>query len=114
MSAHAATWTTLWLQGALATCAGLVIAGVVLCLVRAARGPREPDRLAAVALVFMLAVGLMAVLAVARADWRYLDIALVLSLLSGAIPIAVARASKSARKVEALPEEKDVTHALGD
>jgi len=114
MSAHVSFWTTLWLQAALAGGAGLLVAGVLLCVVRAARGPREPDRLAALALVLILAVGLMAVLAIARADWRYLDIALVLSLLSGAIPIALARASKASRKLEVPVQEKDASHALAD
>ncbi len=92
----------------------MLLAGFALCLVRAARGPREPDRLAALALVLTLAVGLMAIVAIARADWRYLDIALVLSLLTGAIPIAIARASRAGPKLETPPEEKDASHAVGD
>ncbi len=112
MSTHT-TWTTLWLHGALLVSAGLLAAAALLCLVRAVRGPHETDRLAALALIFTIAVGIMSVLAVQRADWRYLDIALVLSLVFGAVPIAVARAGKG-RAVDVPSQEKGVTHVIGD
>ncbi len=113
MNHPAAAWTTLWLHASLLVSAGLLTAALLLSAVRAVRGPREPDRLAALALIVTVSVGVMAVLAVARADWRYLDIALVLSLVFGAVPIAVARASKG-RAAEVSSEEKGVTHVIGD
>jgi multisubunit Na+/H+ antiporter MnhF subunit len=109
-----ANWPSEWLEVSLAAAIGLLLVGALLCLARAGRGPRQPDRMAALALVYMIAVAIMAVLAVVRADWRFLDIALVLAVLSGAVPIAFARAAR--RDAEAPPssEEKAASHVVGD
>jgi multisubunit Na+/H+ antiporter MnhF subunit len=107
-------WPSQWLEISLAAAIGLLLAGVLLCLARAGRGPGQPDRMAALALVYMIAVAIMAVLAVVRADWRFLDIALVLAVLSGAMPIALARAARRDAEVPPSSEEKAATHVVGD
>ncbi|MFO1186969.1 MAG: monovalent cation/H+ antiporter complex subunit F [Alphaproteobacteria bacterium] len=72
------------------------------------------DRLAALALATMNAVGILALLAVTRSDWRYLDIALVLAVLFGALPIAVGRLSRGREELRDTPEEKGASHAVAD
>jgi multicomponent Na+:H+ antiporter subunit F len=107
-------WPSHWLDFSLAAAIGLLLMGVLLCLVRAGRGPGQGDRMAALALVYMIAVAIMAVLAVVRADWRFLDIALVLAVLSGAVAIALARAVRRDVAVPSSPEEKAPNHVVGD
>jgi multicomponent Na+:H+ antiporter subunit F len=100
--------------GALEIAFAVLVLAILLCILRAARGPAEPDRLAALALVMVIAVGVMATLAIARADWRYLDVALVLSLLAGVIPIAAARALRDRPVIEVSSEDEDLSHVVGD
>jgi len=91
----------------------LALASLV-CLLRAALGPAPADRLAGLALATMNAVAILALLAVARADWRYLDIALVLSVLFGALPIALGRLSRRQGTPRAELEEKGASHVAAD
>jgi multisubunit Na+/H+ antiporter MnhF subunit len=107
-------WPSLWLGFSLTAAVGLLLVAALLCLARAARGRRPPDQMAALTLVYMIAVALMAVLAVMRADWRFLDIALVLAVLSGAVPIALARAARRDVTVTPPSEEKAASHVVGD
>jgi multisubunit Na+/H+ antiporter MnhF subunit len=107
-------WPNQWLEFSLAAAIGLLLVGALLCLARAARGPHQPDRMAALALVYMIAVAVMALLAVVRADWRILDIALVLAVLSGAVPIAFARAARRDAATPVPSEEKSTSHVVGN
>lgn len=97
----------------IAAAIGVLALSTLVCLARAARGPAFGDRLAALALATMNAVGVLALLAATRSDWRYLDIALVLAVLTGALPIVVGRlpGRPAARPA---PEEKGANHVVAD
>ncbi len=61
---------------------GLLIAAVVLCLYRVARGPSLPDRVVGLDLLSSVTVGFIAVYAVVSGEMIYVDAATVLALIA--------------------------------
>ncbi len=61
---------------------GLLIAAVVLCLYRVARGPSLPDRVVGLDLLSSVTVGFIAVYAVVSGEMIYVDVATVLALIA--------------------------------
>jgi multicomponent Na+:H+ antiporter subunit F len=60
----------------------LLIAAVLLCLYRVARGPSLPDRVVGLDLLSTVTVGFIAVYAVVSEEMIYLDVATVLALIA--------------------------------
>ncbi|MEW6299668.1 MAG: cation:proton antiporter [Thermodesulfobacteriota bacterium] len=60
----------------------LLSVAIVLAFVRLVRGPSLPDRVAALDLIATLGVGMMAVYAIATDQPVFLDVAIVLALIS--------------------------------
>jgi multicomponent Na+:H+ antiporter subunit F len=67
-----------WLIAAVA----LICGGVVLAGVRLIRGPSLPDRVVALDLLTLLGLGLLAIYAVASGETAYLDVGIVLTLVT--------------------------------
>ncbi|GAB4480181.1 MAG: cation:proton antiporter [Anaerolineales bacterium] len=61
---------------------GLLIAAVLLCLYRVARGPSLPDRVVGLDLLSSVTVGFIAVYAVVSGEMIYIDVATVLALIA--------------------------------
>ncbi|MCX8061990.1 MAG: cation:proton antiporter [Anaerolineales bacterium] len=61
---------------------GLLVAAVLLCLYRVARGPSLPDRVVGLDLLASVTVGLIAVYAVLSGEIIYIDVATVLALIA--------------------------------
>ncbi|MFN3309886.1 MAG: cation:proton antiporter [Anaerolineales bacterium] len=61
---------------------GLLIAAVLLCLYRVARGPSLPDRVVGLDLLSSVTVGFIAVYAVVSGEIIYIDVATVLALIA--------------------------------
>lgn len=61
---------------------GLLIAAVLLCLFRVARGPSLPDRVVGLDLLSSVTVGFIAVYAVVSGEMIYIDVATVLALIA--------------------------------
>ena len=64
---------------------------VVLAFIRVLRGPSLPDRVVAFDLMTTLAVGIMAVYTISTGETVYLDVAIVLALISFLGTVAFAR-----------------------
>jgi multicomponent Na+:H+ antiporter subunit F len=64
---------------------------VVLAFVRVLRGPSLPDRVVAFDLMTSVAVGIMAVYTLSTGETVYLDVAIVLALISFLGTVAFAR-----------------------
>lgn len=64
---------------------------VVLAFVRVLRGPSLPDRVVAFDLMSSVAVGIMAVYTLSTGETVYLDVAIVLALISFLGTVAFAR-----------------------
>ncbi|MCS6908121.1 MAG: cation:proton antiporter [Anaerolineales bacterium] len=60
----------------------LLIAAVLLCLYRVARGPSLPDRVVGLDLLSSVTVGFIAVYAVISGEIIYIDVATVLALIA--------------------------------
>ncbi len=69
----------------------LVAAAVLLAFVRLARGPDLANRVVAIDLLSALAIGIAGVAAVAADDAVYLDVALVLALITFVATVGFAR-----------------------
>lgn len=69
----------------------LLSLAVVMAFVRLARGPSLPDRVVALDLLTTLAIGMIAVYAIAMNQPVLLDVAIVLALLSFLGTVAFAR-----------------------
>lgn len=81
-------------HGALVALA-LLGGAVLLVAVRLGRGPGLPDRVVALDLLGTLAVGIMAAWAVAADDPVYLDVALLVALVTFVGTVAFARYSET-------------------
>ena len=64
---------------------------VVLAFIRVLRGPSLPDRVVAFDLMTTLAVGIMAVYTISTSETVYLDVAIVVALISFLGTVAFAR-----------------------
>lgn len=62
-------------------CSGLLGAGLILALLRLARGPSLPDRVIALELTSVLIVGIILIQVVGGASSLFLDVAIVLALV---------------------------------
>lgn len=69
----------------------LMTTSVILAFVRLVRGPSLPDRVVALDLIATLMIGIVAIYAIAIGEPVFLDLALVLALLSFLGTIAFAR-----------------------
>jgi len=69
----------------------VITAGVILSLIRAAKGPTAPDRMVAVDVMVTITIALMVMLALFFDRQVYLDVGLVYAVLSFVGVIAVAR-----------------------
>jgi len=83
-----------WLQWAIDAGYVLLIVALLLGLWRAARGPELSDRLVALKHAWLVSIGFMAIFALQTHVWRILDLALVLALLGGVVPLASAWAGR--------------------
>ena len=70
---------------------GLQLVGILLVIVRLARGPNLGDRIMALDTLTMLAVGLIGALTVRTGLTLYLDIAIAIALVGFLSTIALAR-----------------------
>ena len=73
---------TMLLHVALQVLAAMLAGAVLLAFVRLVRGPTLPDRLLALDLMTTIAVGAIGAYSIAAAQPVYLDVALVLALVS--------------------------------
>lgn len=102
-----------WLAWAINAGFGLLLAGELLALWRAARGPLVSDRLIALVHSWLLGIGLIVLLALKSHNWRTLDLALALALLVGIVPLAWSWANR--RSPAETPERSAPEHsASGD
>jgi multicomponent Na+:H+ antiporter subunit F len=69
----------------------MLAAAILLAFVRVLRGPTLPDRVVAMDLVGILVVGLIVVGAAAAREQVFLDVALVIALISFVGTVAYAR-----------------------
>lgn len=69
----------------------ILLAAVALAFVRLVRGPSLPDRVVALDLMSTLAVGIIAVYAIATDQPVFLDVAIVLALIAFLGTVAFAR-----------------------
>lgn len=60
----------------------MMSAGLVLAMVRLVRGPSLPDRVVALDLITMLGLGMLAVYSMATERTAYLDVGIVLTLVT--------------------------------
>ncbi len=79
------------LDGAVLIASVMLALAVVLAFVRVLRGPSLPDRVVAFDLMTTLAVGIMAVYTIYTGETVYLDVAIVLALVSFLGTVAFAR-----------------------
>lgn len=70
---------------------GLLLTGMALALARLVLGPTMPDRVVALDLVAILAVGFMGVFAIAAGQAVFLDVAITLALVGFLGTVAFAR-----------------------
>lgn len=68
----------------------LLAAAVIAAFIRLARGPSLPDRVVALDLMVTLGIGIIAVYAVANDQPAFLDVAVILALISFLATIAFA------------------------
>ena len=79
------------LDGAVALASVMVTLSVVLAFIRLLRGPSLPDRVVAFDLMTSVAVGIMALYSIATEETVFLDVAIVLALISFLGTVAFAR-----------------------
>ena len=79
------------LDGAVALASVMLTLSVVLAFIRLLRGPSLPDRVVAFDLMTSVAVGIMALYSIATGETVFLDVAIVLALISFLGTIAFAR-----------------------
>lgn len=79
------------LDGAIALASVMLTLSVALSFVRLLRGPSLPDRVVAFDLMTTVAVGIMAVYTISTGETVYLDVAIVLALISFLGTVAFAR-----------------------
>ena len=79
------------LDGAVVLASVMLTLSVVLAFVRLLRGPSLPDRVVAFDLMTSLAVGIMALYSIATEETVFLDVAIVLALISFLGTVAFAR-----------------------
>ncbi len=69
----------------------MLAAAALLAFVRVVRGPTLPDRVVAIDLIGVLVVGLIVVSAAATGEDSFLDVAIVIALISFVGTVAYAR-----------------------
>ena len=79
------------LDGAVAIASVMLTLSVVLAFIRLLRGPSLPDRVVAFDLMTSVAVGIMALYSIATDETVFLDVAIVLALISFLGTVAFAR-----------------------
>ena len=79
------------LDGAVALASVMLTLSVVLAFIRLLRGPSLPDRVVAFDLMTSVAVGIMALYSIATKETVFLDVAIVLALISFLGTVAFAR-----------------------
>ncbi len=79
------------LDGAVALASVMLALAVVLAFIRVLRGPSLPDRVVAFDLMTSVAVGIMALYSIATKETVFLDVAIVLALISFLGTVAFAR-----------------------
>jgi multicomponent Na+:H+ antiporter subunit F len=79
------------LDGALQLASVMLALAVVLAFVRLLRGPSLPDRVVAFDLMSSVAVGIMVAYSIATGETVFLDVAIVLALISFLGTVAFAR-----------------------
>ncbi|MCW5943675.1 MAG: hypothetical protein KIS66_15695 [Fimbriimonadaceae bacterium] len=70
---------------------GVLALAVLVAMVRLVKGPSLPDRVVAVDLVGMLAAGMIGVLSIYAGNGVYVDVAIVIALISFLATVAIAR-----------------------
>ena len=76
----------------------MISAGFFIALIRVVRGPTFPDRVVAVDLIGVSAVGLIVVSSIATRETAFLDAAVVIALLGFLGTVAYARYAERARR----------------
>ena len=79
------------LDGAVALASVMLTLSVVLAFIRLLRGPSLPDRVVAFDLMTSVAVGIMVLYSIATEETVFLDVAIVLALISFLGTVAFAR-----------------------
>ena len=79
------------LDGAVQLASVMLALSVVLAFIRLLRGPSLPDRVVAFDLMASVAVGIMALYSIATEETVFLDVAIVLALISFLGTVAFAR-----------------------
>jgi multisubunit Na+/H+ antiporter MnhF subunit len=88
MNAMAGTLPHPWLAWSIDAGLLLLLAALLAALWRAARGPGPYDRLVALKLAWLSAIGVISALMLETRSWHALDLALVLALLGSIVPFA--------------------------
>lgn len=70
---------------------GVLALSILIAIIRLVRGPSLPDRVVAVDLVGMLAAGMIGALAIYAGNGVFIDVAIVLALISFLATVAIAR-----------------------
>lgn len=70
---------------------GVLALAILIAIIRLVRGPSLPDRVVAVDLVGMLAAGMIGALAIYAGNGVFIDVAIVLALISFLATVAIAR-----------------------
>lgn len=83
---------------ALQICFGLVVLGVVFAFLRLMRGPSLPDRVVALDMLTIAAVGFMACFAMATLERAFIDVAIALALVGFLATVAFARYTEQRAK----------------
>ncbi len=79
------------LDGAVVLSSAMLVLAVVLAFIRLLRGPSLPDRVVAFDLMTSVAVGIIVLYAIAAKETVFLDVAVVLALISFLGTVAFAR-----------------------
>ena len=82
----------------------LILVGIALAFLRLIRGPSLPDRVVALDLITILAVGFCALFAIAAEEAAFLDVAIALALIAFLATVALARfAERRQKRTESNP-----------
>jgi multicomponent Na+:H+ antiporter subunit F len=84
----------------------ILAAALLLSLVRIVLGPTLGDRILALDLLTLVAMGLVGTIAIRTGSWLFIDIALALALLGFLATVALARYMLMRHRQQAAEEER--------
>ena len=102
-----------FMQGFLILCCSVLGVGILLCMVRAFRGPRFTDRIVAINMIGTITIAIMAILSVAMNADFLIDISITYALLSFIAVVVltrlviIRRRGQMEREAKKAPDEID-------